>query len=272
MGGEVKSIVSLLPYLRRYARALTGSQTRGDTYVRLCIETILAEPARMEHGDAKLRLFQAFHDAWRAVDSEEVTAFGAVPGATDRSRVRSGSGLAALPAVERQALLLAHLEEFTLTDIGEIIRLPIDAVSQLLDRARDDLNLVSSVSILIIEDEALIAMELARIIRELGHHVCGTASRQSEAVALAAQSRPSLILADIQLKGNDSGIDAVQEILQSVDVPVIFVTGYPERLLTGEALEPAFVIPKPFSPQMLKAAIGQALTVVGSDDADLLET
>lgn len=262
MTTDVNAIVTLLPFVRRYARALTGSQTRGDNYVRLCLETILAEPGRMQGSHPKLQLFKAFHDAWRAVDMKI--------GVGERSRAASdaptGSGLAALPPIERQVLLLTYLEEFSIEDTASIVGVTPQAARTLLERARNDVQLVSSVPILIIEDEPLIAMELARIVRELGHRVCGTAARQADAVELAARTHPALILADIQLKGEGSGITAVQEILKDFEVPVIFVTGFPERLLTGEMLEPAFVIPKPFSPEMLKASIGQALSVVAQDD------
>src|SRR3546814_1159248 len=84
----------------------------------------------------------------------------------------------------------------------------------------------------------MIAMEISRIVDEMGHSVCGTAARHADAVAIAATSHPALVLADIQLKDGDSGIAAVQEILQDWGVPIIFVTGYPERLLTGERVEP----------------------------------
>lgn len=261
MPGDVNAIVKVVPFLRRYARALTGSQTRGDTYVRLCLETILAEPARMSGRDPKLRLFKAFHDGWRAVRGEGVGLDETV-GAPVSRNVR---GLAALPPLERQVLLLVCLEEFDIEDAAEIVGLPVDETSALLERARGDVQLVSSVPVLIIEDEPMIAMELARIVRELGHRVCGTAARHVEAVEIASRTRPALILADIQLKGHDSGIAAVGEILKRFDVPIIFVTGFPERLLTGETLEPAFVIPKPFSPEMLKTAIGQAVSVVAHD-------
>lgn len=261
MMSDANSILELLPFLRRYARALTGSQTRGDNCVRLCLETILAEPGRMEGRDAKLQLFKAFHDAWRAVDTQIAS-----PRRPERDSQLS-HGLAALPSMERQVLLLAFLEEFSLEDTAMIVGVTEREARALLDRARNQVQLVSSVPILIIEDEPMIAMEIARIVRHLGHRVCGTAARQSDAIELAARTQPALILADIQLKGNDSGITAVQEILKNVEVPVIFVTGFPERLLTGDKLEPAFVIPKPFSPEMLKAAIGQALSVVAYDEA-----
>jgi CheY-like chemotaxis protein/DNA-directed RNA polymerase specialized sigma24 family protein len=258
MTSDANSILKLLPFVRRYARALTGSQTRGDNYVRLCLETILAEPGRMEGEDAKLQLFKAFHDAWRAVDTQIASSRSSL---SERGPQIS-RGLAALPSLERQVLLLTFLEEFSLEDTASIVGVNQEQARLLLDNARNEVQLVSSVPILIIEDEPMIALELGRIVRDLGHRVCGTAARQSEAIELAARAQPALILADIQLKGRDSGIAAVQEILKNVEVPVIFVTGFPERLLTGDKLEPAFVVPKPFSPEMLKAAIGQALSVV----------
>jgi DNA-directed RNA polymerase specialized sigma24 family protein/CheY-like chemotaxis protein len=265
MTGDVNSVLKLLPFVRRYARALTGSQTRGDNYVRLCLETILAEPGRMEGEDAKLQLFKAFHDAWQAVDTE----IGSSRSSRSERDPQLSHGLAALPSMERQVLLLTFLEEFSIEDTASIVGVSQEEARSLLDRARNEVRLVSSVPILIIEDEPMIAMELGRIVRHLGHRVCGTAARQSDAIELAARTRPALILADIQLKGHDSGITTVQEILKNVQVPVIFVTGFPERLLTGDKLEPAFVIPKPFSPEMLKAAIGQALSVVAYDDLSI---
>lgn len=261
MPADEFAIISLLPYLRRYARALTGSQKRGDTYVRLCLETVLEEPLRLQGGKLKVLLFKVFHEAWQAVDTRTV-AFGEAAQSAVQRRDR---GLAALPSVQRQILLLTRLEEFSLSEAASIVGLDAATAEELLEQATREVQLVSSVPILIIEDEPMIALEIARIVRDMGHRVCGTAARQSEAVELAARTRPELILADIQLKGAGSGITAVQEILKAVEVPIIFVTGYPERLLTGEDLEPAFVIPKPFSAEMLRAAIGQALTVVAKD-------
>ena len=80
-----------------------------------------------------------------------------------------------------------------------------------------------------------------------------------EAVAAAREKKPALILADIQLDDGSSGIDAVTEILETTDIPVIFVTAFPERLLTGEKTEPTFLVTKPFEPDVLKITIAQAL-------------
>ncbi|MCX7899971.1 MAG: response regulator, partial [Methylocystis sp.] len=80
-----------------------------------------------------------------------------------------------------------------------------------------------------------------------------------EAVAAVGDSAPGLILADIQLADGSSGLEAVDEILGAFSVPVIFVTAYPERFLTGAPPEPAFLVAKPFSVDSLKAVISQAL-------------
>ncbi|MDP8913796.1 MAG: response regulator, partial [Pseudomonadota bacterium] len=79
------------------------------------------------------------------------------------------------------------------------------------------------------------------------------------AVALANDTEPDLVLADIQLADGSSGVEAVEDILEKMEVPVIFVTAFPERLLTGERPEPTFLITKPFQRSTVKAAIAQAL-------------
>ncbi len=254
-----------LPFLRRYARALTGSQERGDRYVRACLETLLQEPERIERGrEARLELYRVFHEVWAVVQS-------VVPEWDDgRELHRSDTdrlkrGLAALATTERQVLLLVSLEGFSYEEAAEILGLEPDQIRELLHRAQEEMQRQTAASVLIIEDEQLIAMDLARIVEEMGHRLCGTAARQQEAIELAERTRPSLVLADIQLQSGDSGIQVVREILRRISAPVIFVTGFPERLLTGEALEPAFVVTKPFSPQTLKTAIAQALSLAVGD-------
>jgi len=103
--------------------------------------------------------------------------------------------------------------------------------------------------VLIIEDEPFIAMELEGLIESLGHRVIGVASTHGDAIALMKNKKPGLILSDIQLADGSSGLDAVNELLRSFEVPVIFITAFPERFLTGERPEPAFLIAKPFQPR-----------------------
>jgi len=112
----------------------------------------------------------------------------------------------------------------------------------------------------VIEDEAIIAMDISAIVSDIGHKVTGIARTRSEASHLAAARRPDLILADIQLADQSSGIDAVNDILAQFEhIPVIFITAFSERLLTGKRPEPAFLITKPFTEEQLRSAVSQAM-------------
>lgn len=253
-----QELVKWIPYLRRYARALTGSQQRGDQYVRVCLETLLQEPHRLKGGgDLKLQLFTVFHDVWRIVDS-------AIPEAREEvgaPETRLRHQLATLPPLDRQVLLLVSLEGFSIVETARILDISEEEAEDKLAEARAEIQRQTGARVLIVEDEPVIAMDIAAIVRSIGHTVVGVAATKDKAVMLAEEHRPGLVLADIQLKDGDSGITTVQEILTSIDVPVIFVTGFPERLLTGEHVEPAFLITKPFDPETLKIAIGQALSL-----------
>ncbi|MET0372811.1 MAG: response regulator, partial [Rhizorhabdus sp.] len=132
-------------------------------------------------------------------------------------------------------------------------------VSGLVSEAISEIDSQTRTRVLVIEDEPLIAMDLESIVRDMGHEVTGVAVTRDEAVALAMEERPGLVLADIQLADDSSGIDAVKDILAEFAVPVIFITAFPERLLTGERPEPTFLITKPFQRSTVKAAISQAL-------------
>ena len=134
-----------------------------------------------------------------------------------------------------------------------------DGLADLLDRAWAQLKEEAPARVLIIEDEAVIALDIAGIVSDMGHEVVGVAARSDEAVRLARTTAPSLILADIQLEDGSTGIAAVAAILEQADLPVVFVTAFPERLLTGERIEPAFIVAKPFEPDVLQIAVSQAL-------------
>ena len=256
MASLSSEIAKHLPFLRRYARALTGSQERGDRYIRLCLETLVEEPSRIPSDvSVRVQLFGLFHDVWTTVDNVAPE----VEDSTGEQEAQVKERLAALPPRERQVLLLVSLEGFSIEDTGYILNLDEAEVRRLLDMAREDLKKQTTTTVLIIEDEPIIALDIADIVKGMGHTVVGMASRKDEAIALAKDKTPGLVLADIQLEDGSTGIAAVQEILRSVSAPVIFVTAYPERLLTGEALEPAFLVTKPFDPDTLRAAVSQAL-------------
>jgi CheY-like chemotaxis protein/DNA-directed RNA polymerase specialized sigma24 family protein len=258
MSGTSQEILKHLPYLRRYARALVGSQESGDQYMRVFLEAILADPERIApEGSLRTQLFAVFHDVCTLLhatdeDGTEGQLQGLVPVEARLSR---------LTPTQRQVLLLVSLEGFSFEDVDFILHLPEGEVRDQLDAARKEMQRQHPARILIVEDEPLIAMDIARIVEEMGHTVCGTAANHAEAVALSKRESPHIVLADIQLKGGDSGIEAVQEILNGISVPVVFVTGFPERLLTGERLEPTFLVTKPFRPEALISVIGQALAM-----------
>ncbi|MFN7281533.1 MAG: response regulator, partial [Brevundimonas sp.] len=148
---------------------------------------------------------------------------------------------------------------FTPSEAGQILSSDVQSVEQLISEAQGEIDAELATDVLIIEDEAIISADIESLVRELGHRIAGTATTHHEAVDSAARHRPGLVLADIQLADGSSGIDAVKEILKRFDVPVIFITAFPERLLTGERPEPTFLITKPFQPETVKAAISQAL-------------
>ena len=161
--------------------------------------------------------------------------------------------------VRIRALLLTAMEGFSIEDAGFLIGQSPDSISDLVAEAISEIESQTRTRVLIIEDEPLIALDLETIVRDMGHEVTGVAVTRDEAVALAMEERPGLVLADIQLADDSSGIDAVKDILSGFSVPVIFITAFPERLLTGEGPGPTFLITKPFQRSTVKAAISQAL-------------
>jgi len=244
-----------LPFLRRYARALTGSQQHGDNFVHTMLEVIVAAPDEFRTDDGiRIDLYRTFHRIWESAfiedgETSEEDAF--VRAATRR--------LSRLTPLGRQILLLTALEGFSTEDAARITATDLATVEALLAEAVDDLDRESRTSVLIIEDEPLIAMELEQIVRGLGHDVAGIAATHDDAVAAFENSDAGLVLADIQLADGSSGIDAVQDILAIAPVPAIFITAFPERLLTGHRVEPTFLISKPFRENTVRAAISQSL-------------
>lgn len=245
-----------LPFLRRYARALTGSQGHGDAFVRATLEAIVAAPGDFPRDvDPRLGLYRTFHAIWSSANVEESPGLGDGLGAEAIAQAR----LARMTPLSRQALLLTAMEGFSPEDAGYLIGASAEEIDNLVSEAQSEIERQTRADVLIIEDEPIIAMDIETIVRDLGHSVTGVAVTRDEAVAQALAHRPGLVLADIQLADDSSGIDAVKDILQKFSVPVIFITAFPERLLTGERPEPTFLITKPFQRSTVKAAIAQAL-------------
>ena len=245
-----------LPFLRRYARALTGAQQHGDAYVRATLEAIIAAPGDFPRDvDVRLGLYRTFQRIWGSTNDSDRS--DADP--TDDAAAVADQRLALITPRSRQALLLSQLEGFTPEDTAYLMDTAAAEVDALVKEAIEEIERQTRAEVLIIEDEPIIAMDLETIVRDLGHSVTSVAVTRDEAVAQALAHRPGLVLADIQLADDSSGIDAVKDILAEFQVPVIFITAFPERLLTGERPEPTFLITKPFQRSTVKAAIAQAL-------------
>ena len=243
-----------LPYVRRYARALTGDQTTGDNYVRVALEALAAGERQLSPDmTPRVALYHVFHTIWATTGArlEDTSGLEAQDDASRR--------LMRIAPRSRQAFLLTALEGFTPSEAAQILGADPTEVERLIGDAQADIDAELATDVLIIEDEAIISADIESLVRELGHKVTATATTHDEAVDAVARHRPGLVLADIQLADGSSGIDAVKDILKSMDVPVIFITAFPERLLTGERPEPTFLITKPFQPETVKAAISQAL-------------
>ena len=251
-----QAISAQVPYLRRFARALTGNQQGGDAYVLAALETIVAEPDSVRQGpDLRANLYRIFLKVWGSMPvNTQVDRSGPADDATGAQR-----NLDAISFRPRIAFLLSALEGFSNAEIAAALGIPEGDVARLLDKAGTEIADQIRTDVLIIEDEPFIALDLQQLVGDLGHNIVGIARTHSEAIDLVSQSRPGLILADIQLADGSSGLEAVNQILESFSVPVIFVTAYPERFLTGAPPEPAFLVTKPFSVESLKAVISQAL-------------
>ncbi|MBR1141293.1 MULTISPECIES: response regulator [Bradyrhizobium] len=242
-----------LPLLRRYARALTGSQGSGDAYVGAMLEALIQDPALLdERYGARAGLFRLFTQIWNSVALNDDAEVATLPMPPERRL----SNITPLP---RQAFLLLSLEGFPEEEVAFILDIDVAETRRLADAAGRELAAEIATDVLIIEDETFIAMDLESLIKNLGHNVIGVARTHADAVALAKNKKPGLILADIQLADGSSGLDAVNELLRTFEVPVVFITAYPERFLTGERPEPAFLISKPFQPAMVSAVASQAL-------------
>lgn len=249
-----EAILPHLPFLRRYSRALNGSQASGDAYVRACLEAIVADPDQMDAGRSpRVELYRIYHAIWNSShvpDPDEMTS---------KDEAELSRRLRRLLPLQRQALLLTAMEGFTTDEVGDILGVERAHVSELVERAMESIVDHPPTEVLIIEDEPVISLDLCSIVEDMGHRVAAVARTRAEAIDAARTARPGLVLADIQLADQSSGIDAVKDILSDEALPVIFITAYPERLLTGERPEPTFLISKPFAGNAVKAAISQAL-------------
>jgi len=242
-----------VPYLRRYARALTGSQASGDSYVAAALEALVREPDLIDTAThPRVALFRLFSTIWNSVK---------VNGTVDPvvNLMPGERHLGQIAAMPRQAFLLVSVEGFSEEEAAAILDVDRSTLQGLVEESGRELAAQIATDILIIEDEVMIALDLENLVEGLGHRCIGTARTRAEAVAMAKTKRPGLVIADIQLADGSSGLDAVNEMFNSFEAPVIFITAYPERFLSGERPEPAFLVSKPYQKSTVSGLISQAL-------------
>jgi DNA-directed RNA polymerase specialized sigma24 family protein/CheY-like chemotaxis protein len=248
-----QAVLQHLPYLRRYARALCGSQASGDAYVAAALESLIASPQILQTGsNSRVALYQLFTRIWNSVsvNGDPDPAVAVLPPERHLTQITPRP---------RQAFLLVALEGFSEEEAAEVLDCDLPTLRGLVEESGREIAAEIATDVLIIEDETFIAMDIEALVESLGHNVIGVARTHSEALALAKKKRPGLILADIQLADGSSGLDAVNELLGMFEVPVIFITAFPERFLTGMRPEPAFLIAKPFQLAVVSAVVSQAL-------------
>ena len=203
---------------------------RGDAYVAATLEVLIEDPSLFDTTlDPRVALYRTFLGLWNSVDlnlKPEVVA--GHPTVVDRK-------LESITPLPRQAFLLCAVEGFSPHEAATILGVDRDDVDRLVDTAGREIAAQVATDVLIIEDEPMIAMDIESIVEGLGHRVTGVARTHGEALKAVRDKQPGLVLADIQLADGSSGLDAVNEILGTFDVPVIFITAYPERLLDRRA-------------------------------------
>jgi CheY-like chemotaxis protein len=232
---------------------VAGSQKSGDAHVVAMLEALSADPSVFASDlPARQALYKVFLTLWSSAAPRPVNQ-------SSQSKSPAERNLEAITPLPRQAFLLRSVGGFSIKEISRILDRPPESVAELITQAGQEIAEQVATDILIIEDEPLIAMDLEVLVKELGHGVTGIARTQTEAIASVRSLEPGLVLADIRLADGSSGLTAVNQILTSINVPVIFITAHPESLLTGEKPEPAFLITKPFEPDTVRATISQAL-------------
>jgi CheY-like chemotaxis protein len=247
-----ESIASYLPQLRRFARLLTGSQQAGDAAVSHMLQAIVADPGAFPEKPSRVEVYQLFLKALAGI-REDAARQGASIGQT------AARSLAAMTPQARQAFLLVSVEELAPREAAEVLEVSQRRAEELLNQASEEIARQIATDALIIEDEPLIALDLQRMLEGLGHRVTAIARTRADAVEAVSSDKPGLVLADIRLADGSSGLEAVNDILSSFSVPVVFITAYPDKLMTGERPEPTFLITKPFREDAVKAVVSQVL-------------
>ena len=233
--------------LRRFVGIFTGNHRFANLCVVRLIDEVAAEPGVVSLASTpRIGLFRLLLCILN--EFSEAAAF-----------VDNGRDILCPDYLVRQAYLLSAIEGFSPKDIAEILDLTVECVDQMSAQFAQTELTAPQAQILVIEDEPLIAWQIERLVDQLGHRILGVATTRKQAAKFLRNVEPDILLADVQLADGSTGIDTVADILAHINVPAIFVTADPDRLNSGQLVEPLFVVAKPFIPVTLKAVISHAL-------------
>lgn len=120
---------------------------------------------------------------------------------------------------------------------------------------------MAQTSVLVVEDESIVSKDIQHSLKKLGYQVAGAAATGENAVQLAIETQPDIILMDIMLKGDMNGIEAADKIRQETNIPVIFLTAYADEstLNRAKVTQPYGYIIKPFKEIDIHTSIEMAL-------------
>lgn len=120
---------------------------------------------------------------------------------------------------------------------------------------------MSKINILVVEDESIVSKDIQNSLKKIGYNVVGAAATADVAIELIAEHKPDLVLMDIMLKGDKSGIDVADYIKKNHSIPVVFLTAYADSATFGKAknTEPYGYIIKPFKDIDLQTSVEMAL-------------
>lgn len=250
-----ETLERLLPELRRYAFQLTGARTSGDHLVRACMRVAVHAPGRLDPRRFRPSVYGLFHEVNRSIPVS-----GPEPGTSLGIRDRILNYLMALPMPDRAILTLSCSMGFSEEEVAEVLRSPLEEVRAILAATRQRLARAELARVLIIEDDYILASDIAYAVEQNGQDVCGPAGTYAEAIRCAAEDAPGLVLADVQLRdGRFAGIEAADEIARQHAAPVIFITAYPERLIRRSSSRASTVLTKPIDYGVLRSVMARSL-------------
>ncbi|WP_029010479.1 PhyR family response regulator anti-anti-sigma factor [Azospirillum halopraeferens] len=238
-----------LPYLRRYARALTGATESGDDLVTDAVEVAVMAPTRFGLADGSRA---ALYALLNLLFDEN----GGRPAPSPHPIERA---LALLPEEERRIYLLATLEGLAPAELAKVMLVPATEASEKLTRARERVRDALTQRVLVVEDNPILAMEIGSVIADMGHVLCGTAANEREALELLQSARPTLALLDVRLADGDNGIDIARRLREQRSLRTIFVTAFDGDLEELGARHLGHVVRKPFTGAAIRDAISRVV-------------